>query len=71
MMHLERLTPREHEVLSLLSEGRQNKEIADALTISEGTVESHLKHIYVKLQVNNRTEASVLYLHNRDNSEST
>ena len=40
---LESLTRREYEVLSLLSEGKQNKEIARSLNIAEHTVEQHLK----------------------------
>jgi DNA-binding NarL/FixJ family response regulator len=52
------LTPREHEVLRLLVEGRTNREIAARLCLSEGTVEQHLAHLYRKLGVHNRTEAA-------------
>ena len=52
------LTRREREVLSQVVEGKQNKEVAQALSISEATVESHLTHIYRKLNVTNRTEAT-------------
>lgn len=52
-----RLTPREIEVLTLVSEGRRNKEIAALLGISEETVPVHLKNIFAKLKVNERTAA--------------
>jgi DNA-binding NarL/FixJ family response regulator len=51
------LTPREIEVLKLVSEGRRNKEIASLLGISEETVPVHLKNIFAKLKVNERTAA--------------
>ena len=53
----EELTPRETKVLELLIKGLANKQIADALGISEYTVKDHLKRIYTKLQVVDRTEA--------------
>ncbi len=53
----ERLTPRELAVLRRLATGAPNKEIAAALSISENTVESHLRSIYAKLEVRSRTEA--------------
>jgi len=52
-----RLTRREEEILSLLSQGYANKEIADKLSINYDTVRTHLKHIYEKLHVRSRTEA--------------
>jgi len=61
MGHLNTLTQRERQVLSLVSHGQQNKEIARALGIAEHTVEQHLKHVYQKLGVGNRTEAGLLY----------
>ena len=51
------LTARQQEILALLADGMQNKLIADALGISEGTVKQHLKSIYKRLQVQNRTQA--------------
>jgi DNA-binding NarL/FixJ family response regulator len=43
------LTPREHEVLALMAEGRSNAAIADAFVVSEGTVEKHVANIFTKL----------------------
>jgi two-component system NarL family response regulator len=53
----ETLSERELEVLRLMAKGRSNKEIASALFISEGTVKSHGKSIFAKLNVASRTEA--------------
>ena len=51
------LTPREVDVLRLVLEGNRNKEIADSLSISEDTVTAHLKNIFAKLDVHDRTAA--------------
>jgi DNA-binding NarL/FixJ family response regulator len=51
------LTARELEVLQLVAEGRRNKEIAGELSISEETVQGHMKNILAKLDVHDRTEA--------------
>lgn len=51
------LTKREGEIVTLLAEGLSYAEIASKLTITENTVKTHIKNIYRKLQVNNRTEA--------------
>ena len=56
------LTERESEILSFLSKGFANKEIAEKLAISVPTVRTHLRHIYEKLHVRSRTEAIVRYL---------
>ena len=56
------LTPREREVLALLTEGMTNKKIAKALTVSDGTVRLHVSNILSKLGVSNRTEAATLAL---------
>ena len=53
----ETLTDRELTVLRLMSEGRLNKEIGTALSITEGTVKLHVNSILSKLKVTNRTEA--------------
>lgn len=51
------LTAREIEVVKLLAEGMRNKEIAAALGITEGTAQIHVKNIFAKLHVNDRTAA--------------
>lgn len=51
------LSKREYEILVLVSQGLSNKEIASDLSISKYTVESHIKHIYRKLEVCTRTKA--------------
>lgn len=51
------LTPRELEVLALLGQGLQNKEIAVSLVINERTVKFHVSAIMGKLNAGNRTEA--------------
>ncbi|HMJ26286.1 MAG TPA: response regulator transcription factor [Pyrinomonadaceae bacterium] len=51
------LSPREIEVLQRMAAGKSNKEIGAELFISEGTVKTHLKNIFSKLDVVSRTEA--------------
>jgi DNA-binding NarL/FixJ family response regulator len=53
----QRLTVRESEVLALVAAGRTNREIGQALFLSEATVKSHLVHIFTKLGVGSRTAA--------------
>ncbi|KGD90737.1 LuxR family transcriptional regulator [Achromobacter sp. RTa] len=53
----ETLSPRESQILRLVSEGLGNREIAEALFLSRYTVECHVKHIYRKLAVSSRTRA--------------
>jgi two-component system response regulator NreC len=53
---VERLTPREEEVLKLLARGHTNQEIADALVISIKTVETHRAHVLDKLGLRKRAE---------------
>jgi DNA-binding NarL/FixJ family response regulator len=61
-MGQEDLTPRELEVLELIREGNRNKQIADQLSISEATVNFHIKNIVDKLQANDRTHAVTIAL---------
>ena len=51
------LTPREAELLSLLTQGLSNRELGQRLFISEATVKTHLAHIYAKLGVETRAAA--------------
>ncbi|MBX0330934.1 LuxR C-terminal-related transcriptional regulator [Oscillochloris sp. ZM17-4] len=53
----EPLTPREHEILRWVAEGRSNQEIAAALVVSVGTVKTHLHNLYGKLEARDRTHA--------------
>jgi DNA-binding NarL/FixJ family response regulator len=53
----QRLTVREAEVLALVAAGSTNREIGQALFLSEATVKSHLVHIFTKLGVGSRTAA--------------
>ena len=55
----EDLTDREMQVLQLIVKGRSNKEISSALFISEDTVKFHLKALFMKLGVQDRTEAAI------------
>jgi DNA-binding NarL/FixJ family response regulator len=54
------LTAREVGVLELVAKGLSNKEIGAALFVSEDTVKTHLKHVFTKLAVTDRTEATLL-----------
>lgn len=56
------LSEREYEVMEMVSCGKLNKEIADKLKCEETTVKKHLQHIFPKLEVQNRTEASIKFL---------
>jgi two-component system nitrate/nitrite response regulator NarL len=54
-----RLTPREEEILTLVMRGMKNKQIAEALTITTGTVKVHLMHIFEKTGVKDRFELAM------------
>jgi DNA-binding NarL/FixJ family response regulator len=54
-----KLTPREKEILLLVTQGRNNQEIAAALNLAEGTVKNHIVNIYSKLGVRTRVEALI------------
>jgi len=64
-----RLTKRESDVLLLLVKGHSNKEMAEAMFISEKTVKNHLTSIFRKLGVKDRTQAAVYALKNNIVSE--
>jgi two-component system, NarL family, response regulator LiaR len=53
------LTEREHDVLRLIAQGRSNREIADQLHITEGTVKGHVSNILSKLHLQDRTQAAL------------
>ena len=57
------LSPRENEVLELAARGLHNADIAARLELTVHAVKFHLASIYRKLNVTNRTEAAVYYLH--------
>jgi two-component system, NarL family, response regulator LiaR len=57
---IDRLTPREHEVLVLIGRGFPNKRIAQELGLAEKTVKTHVGHVLAKLGVTDRTQAAVL-----------
>jgi two-component system, NarL family, nitrate/nitrite response regulator NarL len=59
------LTAREIEIIRMIAKGFRNKEIAEALFITEGTVKVHLHSIYTKLRLHNRL-ALALYARDRD-----
>ncbi len=56
---LDVLTPREREVLALIGDGLSNAEIADRLTLGEGTVKTHVGHVFAKLNLRDRASAVV------------
>ena len=56
------LTPREAEVLGLSAKGYRSKEIAETLSLSPQTVQTHFRNIYEKLHVRSRSEAVAKYL---------
>ncbi len=58
---VEDLTVREREILELLASGFPNKEIADRVGLTDGTVRWHLRHVYNKLHVRSRTEAALKF----------
>ena len=54
------LTPREEQILALVSNGKSNKEVAREIGLQEKTIKHHMTSILQKLQVRNRTEAALL-----------
>ena len=57
---VEKLTARELQVLEGLSAGKSNKQIARDLDLTEPTIKLHMKTLYRKLDVNNRTQAAII-----------
>jgi len=60
LSNLAELTPREKEVLRLIAHGANNREIAQNLFISEGTVKNHVTNILNRLNLRDRTQAAIL-----------
>jgi DNA-binding NarL/FixJ family response regulator len=56
---LEQLTPRERDVLALIARGLSNRDIAEQLYISEGTVKTHVTHLLNRLQLKNRAQLAI------------
>ena len=59
------LTPQEMQVLSLIAEGKTNREIAHALFLSEGTVRNYVSSVLAKLELANRAEAAAYAIQHR------
>ncbi len=67
---LDELSPREREVAELVATGQANKQIAATLHLSVNTVQTHLKRIFAKLDVNNRAAIAAVLAGRRDDSRS-
>jgi two-component system response regulator DegU len=64
MLKIESLTKREYEVLTLIAEGLNNRDIANKLYISEKTVKNHVSSIFKKIEVNDRIQAAIFAFKN-------
>jgi len=60
LRRISRLTAREHELLELIAQGRDNAQLAALLHLSDNTVRNHITSIFAKLEVDNRARAIVL-----------
>jgi len=59
------LSAQQRRLISLVAEGKTNKEIAEAMGLSDKTVKNYLSNIFEKLKISRRSQAAVLYLENR------
>jgi DNA-binding NarL/FixJ family response regulator len=59
LQELTHLTPREQDVLRLISQGTTNREIAEQLYITEGTVKTHVTHLLNRLNLKNRSQLAI------------
>ncbi len=64
LLKIKALTKREYEVLTLIAEGLNNRDIADKLYISEKTVKNHVSSIFKKIEVNDRIQAAIFAFKN-------
>ena len=62
--YMPQLTERERDIVRLVADGLDNKDIADSLYISDGTVRNHISAILAKLGLKNRTQIAVFYYKN-------
>ena len=65
MMGGDKLSEQEERVLALVAEGQTNKEIANALNLSDKTVKNYLTNVFKKLQITRRTQAAALFAKRR------
>ena len=66
---LKMLSPREMEVMELISHSMTNEEIADKLFLSPKTVKTHIRNIFAKAEIRNRVEAALLYARHTLNAD--
>jgi DNA-binding NarL/FixJ family response regulator len=59
------LTSREREIVVLVARGLSNREVAEALGVQASTVDTHLRHIYPKLEINSRVELTLWAVRNQ------
>lgn len=63
--YVNKLSKRETDVLKEMAKGKTNREIAEALFVSEKTIKTHVSHIFSKLQVSDRTQAAIYAMENK------
>jgi DNA-binding NarL/FixJ family response regulator len=63
-MNVPSLTEREIRILTLIAEGLTNADIAETLSVSQNTVKTHIRHIFAKLDVSDRTQAAIWAIRN-------